>query len=100
MLSAKFPACCDALDKQHAALGHRKSFIAIPKPSEVAYMVYLEGVSKLAEWMIVSLNRDSNMDSNIVRSLLRAAAAAADPAKGRLQHRGKLRGPPKITVTH
>ena len=31
---------------------------------------------------------------------LRAAAAAADPAKGRLQHRGKLRGPPGITVTH
>ena len=31
---------------------------------------------------------------------LRAAAAAADPAKGRLQHRGKLRGPPGSTVTH
>ena len=50
MLSAKFPACHGALDKQHAALGHRKSFVVIPKPSEVAYMVYLEGVSKLAEW--------------------------------------------------
>ena len=31
---------------------------------------------------------------------LRAAAAAADPAKGRLQHRGKLRCPPGSTVTH
>ena len=32
----------------------------------------------------------------LVLDYLRAAAAAADPAKGRLQHRGKLRRPPGV----
>ena len=44
---------------------------------------------------------DSKLEDAIVCwGYLRAAAAAADPAKGRLQHRGKLRGPPGSTVTH
>ena len=47
-----------------------------------------------SSWSVLDLALGSRID------YLRAAAAAADPAKGRLQHRGKLRGPPRSTVTH
>ena len=53
-------------------------------------------------WTSMALSQESSAQTSVTRdkhgggNYLRAAAAAADPAKGRLQHRGKLRGPPGV----